>query len=879
MTVPDPSDAVTAEQRALSHALQAQTRITAAPDPGPSPMDHQLIGRTLLGCQIQSVIGHGAAGTVFLARHLQIDCLRAIKVLKSHLASNATTVERFRSEARSAARIRHENLVTLHNADEGEGYFAYVMEYVEGQTLAQLVNSSGPLEPYEAVELLGQVCAGLSAAHQAGITHRDIKPENLLLTPNGQIKVADFGLARTVDSQHLTQQDQAVGTPPYMSPEQCMSQPIDPRSDLYSLGLVAYYLLTGVEPMFGDSPMATMFNQVNLQPDPPHILRPAIGAALSGVICRMLAKNPADRQQTAETVSEELQAALGDAQPSTDRVLPPTTTIVQVTPPSTPAVGAGVARRFGGHIVMLLVGLLAGWFVGTQQTEAPLPDLPTQKRTTPVQLDLIPEYIQAIARDDQPAAFEVLARHLAQHPRDWEHRSKRIEHARQLNRILEAVPDLQALDQAGKLSELETEMLMGIYLKQEQQQQASKLMQRVMQRNPRFAVRLSMEQARQQLDASKPFEAARTWLQTPSGTDPGGVFLRTLEQQLRDSLAKPKRKLPADLDKLLVDLFTRDPRFFNWPYLADWFAADPRRVKPLGMKLLMLVLDSSCHDRKWEAVAIATGKQMQAKHWHRAMEIGKKGGMLAVAAYRKKDFVLAVRLMNRFLCLVPKEKSIQLLWLRGAAYLELDQQDRALVDFNKVLRTRPLDRHALSNRAIILAGREQYEQAIRDSTAAIMQSSRDKINLDLLHLTRGVAYLLANKPSEARTDFERSIKIKPLPLTSLCLALARADTGESAAARTTLAKLLSLGTGRVLLGTDGHRAFIEIGARLIKLLPEHPLAHAERGNIHLKLRDRAAASRDLKRALELCTGKYAPQASRIEKWLSKAQALPGKDKE
>ncbi len=282
----------------------------------------RFIGRKLLGCLIEEVQAHTATGVVFKARHIQLDRPVSVKVLSPQLVSDPVTVDRFLNEARTAGRIDHANLVALHDVgqDPEMGVHALVLEYVEGCTLDQrMAQLGGPLDPGEAALLLIQACQGLEAAHSAGVVHRDIKPENLLLTPDGLLKVTGFGLARDQTNQRMTEQGQILGTPAYISPEQCQSQPVDGRSDLYSLGLVGYYLMTGIEPMQAESAVATMFNQVHVTPEPPHLLRPEVDPAVSLAISRMIIKDPAQRPPSAEAAAAELRAAITQEQRSSSR--------------------------------------------------------------------------------------------------------------------------------------------------------------------------------------------------------------------------------------------------------------------------------------------------------------------------------------------------------------------------------------------------------------------------------------------------------------------------------------------------------------------------------------------------------------------------------
>jgi len=841
-------------------------------------MDQQLIGRTLLGCRIQSVIGRGAAGTVFLAHHLQIDCLRAIKVLKPHLANDPEKVQRFRSEARSAARICHENLVTLHNADEVDGYFAYVMEFVEGQTLAQRVTADGPLDRSEAVNLLCQACAGLTAAHLAGITHRDIKPDNLLLTGSGQLKIADFGLSRATDNQRLTQQGQAVGTPPYMSPEQCRGEEADPRSDIYSLGLVGYYLLTGTEPMLAESSMATMYNQVNEDPDPPHLLQPSIGAPLSDVICRMLAKNPAERQPDAETVIEELQAAQAGTRSATRRILPRAPSMSAGPPPSSslPPVSSGVKRQLVRYLIVLIVGLLAGWLLRGPFQQTPRAGSPLSKNQAQDQTNYMAQYIQALERGDEPAAFELLARQLIQHPRDWETHSKRIDLARQLNRILEVFPDLKALDDAGRLSDRETQLLMDIYLKQEQHKQASQLMQRVARRNPKLASQLALDRARQYLAAGRPFEAARVWLQTLRETDPGPLFLATLKRELHRRRAGPKRKASTDRTKLLMDLTLRDSRFFHWPSLADWFSADPRRVRPLSTKLLLRVIVQSSRDRKWDGVGQTSGQELVARDRKYAESIVKSAYASARASFKVGRNDEGVQHLTRCLSLKPEAESAALRWTRGEAYFRLGQRILALADISELLRLQPSYRGARNLRALIYNDRGLYQLAIRDLTVAIKATGPAHPEYPFLFGNRGLAHLLSDKPGKARADFERALRFKSHPGWRIGLLLSH---DNSAAGQARLANLLDSGTGQMLAPLMQKSAYSKVATRAIAVLPDHPLTHAERGNLQLRLGNRAAAVRDLERALKLCTAQHVRHTPGIRQALANARSLPRKKKQ
>jgi serine/threonine-protein kinase len=255
--------------------------------------------------------------TVYLATDRVLERQVAVKVLRSSDAQDPLFVERFRREARAAARLSHPNIVAVFDsgADAEQPYL--VMEYVPGESLAQLLHRQGWLPPHRAVELAIQVCAALAAAHAQGLVHRDIKPANVLVGPDGQVKVTDFGIVKAAAATTLTGTGTVLGTAAYLSPEQAQGAPVDARSDLYSLGCVLYELLCG-SPPFGSgadrSPVAVATRHVREPPQPPSLRNPQVDPALDQVVLTALAKDPAQRYQSAVELHHALQRILaGDA--------------------------------------------------------------------------------------------------------------------------------------------------------------------------------------------------------------------------------------------------------------------------------------------------------------------------------------------------------------------------------------------------------------------------------------------------------------------------------------------------------------------------------------------------------------------------------------
>jgi eukaryotic-like serine/threonine-protein kinase len=277
-----------------------------------------LTGRTLdEKYYLESKLGVGGMGTVYRAGRLLFGDWVAVKVLHQDQMADPRAVERFRREAQIASRLKHPNVVTAHDfgvSSEGQSYL--VMDLAEGESLSSLIKRQGTLAEADAAEIIRQVCAGLDEAHRQGVVHRDIKPQNIIVQtiPEGlQVKVLDFGVAasRDVAADRLTRTGAIVGTPQYMSPEHCLGEELDGRSDIYSLGIVLFEMLTGVVPFDSPTPTAIVIKHVNDPPPTPRMLNPNISPSVESVALRALEKRRDARPQTAGEMARELIAAAG----------------------------------------------------------------------------------------------------------------------------------------------------------------------------------------------------------------------------------------------------------------------------------------------------------------------------------------------------------------------------------------------------------------------------------------------------------------------------------------------------------------------------------------------------------------------------------------
>jgi serine/threonine-protein kinase len=348
--------------------------------------------------EILSELGRGTSGVVYKARDPKLDRLVAMKILRPELVSleesGVEVKQRFHQEAVAAGRLTHPAIVAVHDVGEAEGRPFMVMEYIEGGTLADLLLGGRPLPLADAAGIVAQVCGALDYAHRHGVVHRDIKPRNILIGQPGITKVTDFGTARILGASH-TQTGTMMGTPAYMSPEMVRGQAADPRSDLFSLGVVLYETLTGVNPFNATDLAAVLYRIVNTDPPSVRHHNPGLPPALDGVVRRALAKEPEARYATATDFANALrEAATGEQRPGLLRTL-------------RDALGSGRRKlvaypaRVAAVGVMCLLALGAGAWAGLWRG----PDLPrTVASASGVKREVGPAARPATPTVSRPAA-------------------------------------------------------------------------------------------------------------------------------------------------------------------------------------------------------------------------------------------------------------------------------------------------------------------------------------------------------------------------------------------------------------------------------------------------------------------------------------------
>ncbi|MBE3100384.1 MAG: protein kinase, partial [Planctomycetes bacterium] len=293
-----------------------------ATEPSYTPRDELETGTTFAGrYQIIEELGRGGMGRVYKVLDKEVHAKIALKLIRPEIAADRATIERFRHELKTAREISHKNICRMYDLGRDGGTYYLTMEYVSGQDLKSMIAMSGQLGIGTAISITKQICDGLEEAHRLGIIHRDLKPQNIQIDKGGHAKIMDFGIARSLMAKGLTGAGVVIGTPQYMSPEQVEAKEVDARSDIYSLGIILYEMVTGRVPFDGDTPLSVAMKHKLELPRDPRELNATIPADVDRLILKCLEKDRDKRYQSAADLRVDL-ARIEQGLPTTEQVVP-----------------------------------------------------------------------------------------------------------------------------------------------------------------------------------------------------------------------------------------------------------------------------------------------------------------------------------------------------------------------------------------------------------------------------------------------------------------------------------------------------------------------------------------------------------------------------
>ena len=328
-------------------------------DSKPRSTSAQMIGTVLSGrYKLEAKLGSGGMSTVYLARDQTLDRAVAVKVMHREMSEQADQLERFRQEARAVAKLSHPNVVAVIDAGEDGGYPYIVFEYVEGETLKQRIARIGALDPQEALAYAIEIARGLTVAHGRNMVHRDIKPQNVLIDSEGRAKLTDFGISRQLEQDGMTATGRVLGTTDYVAPEQAMGHPVDPRSDVYSLGVVLYEMLVGQVPFHADSQVGVAMKHVNEGMPDVQQRRPEVSAAAALVVERATSKDPGERYGDVGEMIDDLSTALEVEAARAGSTTGEATSVLEAVPP--PKRKLSGRRRWSRLAIAALLLVVAG---------------------------------------------------------------------------------------------------------------------------------------------------------------------------------------------------------------------------------------------------------------------------------------------------------------------------------------------------------------------------------------------------------------------------------------------------------------------------------------------------------------------------------------
>ncbi len=689
--------------------------------------------------EILSLLGEGGMGAVYKARDVELGRMVALKIIRRELAGNRGILDRFKQELILATQVTHRNVVRIYDLGEAEGLKFITMEYVEGEDLRTLIHQRTKLAPREAAEIIDQVCRALEAAHGAGVIHRDLKPQNIMRDTNGRILVMDFGLARTLEGDGMTQTGALVGTMEYMSPEQALAQNLDQRSDLFSVGLIFYELLTGGTPFRADSALASLIKRTQERVAPITETDQSIPVALSQIVSRCLERDLTLRYQTASEVLADLELWLGTGRSG---VLPPRPLSVRA-----PWLVKNKWWLAGTSALVLLVIALSLRFL-IRSKVVPLPGSAPQAVVTPPRSLAIMPFRNGSGDPKDDWIGSTVADMLGTDIGQSEHL-----HEVPADRLRQVLTDLRI----GPESNIDPDTLHRVA-------QFSSADVIVSGQYARFGDQIVIDATIRDLvhDQTVPVKAQALVKDLPSAID-----------NLADSIRK-RLSLSADVvDELKAQSFK--PSSKSVEALRDYNqgAALMRDGKNLDA---LKYLQAATNEDPEFALAFSTLADAQSELGFesdaeqssiRATELVRNQKLPLPEKYRitasnariMKDNKKAIEAYENLGKSLPGDVDVQ--YELGSLYLQNGEYDKARAAFGKVLQSDPKNIKALWKLGVV----NNFSGSPQAALEALTQGLNLSIQVDnqeqraLILLSIGISYRLLNKPDEALRNYQDSIAI------------------------------------------------------------------------------------------------------------------------
>ena len=686
--------------------------------------------------EVLSLLGEGGMGAVYKA--MELDRMVALKVIRRELSGNRAILDRFKQELILATQVTHKNVVRIYDLGEADGLKFITMEYVEGEDLRTVIHQRMKLPPTEAVALIEQVCRALEAAHSVGVIHRDLKPQNIMLDKSGRILVMDFGLARTLEGDGMTQTGALVGTMEYMSPEQALAQNLDQRSDIFSVGLILYELLTGVTPFHADSALASLIKRTQERVVPVSDLDHSIPTALSQIVSRCLERDVALRYQSAAQLLADLELWRGTGKSG---VLP-----IRL-PSAALSSWAGKKWWLAGATALALLLVLLGYF-GLRVKNAPSAETRQEAHAVPSRsLAIIPfRNASGDAKDDWigSTVADVLSTDIGQSSHVHAVPTDRLRQVLSDLRVgPETIVDPDTLKRVAQFSNANV-VISGQY--------AFSNDQIVLNATIRDLVH----------DQTVPITAQASVKDLPSAIDSLADSVRknlslsaNVVDELKAQSFKPNSKSVEALRE--YDEGARLMRAGQYigalQHLQSATNADP------DFALAFSSLAEAQSELGFEADAEQSSIRAADLAHNQNLPLPEKYLISASSARILKDNTKAIEAYENLSRSSPGDVDLQ--YTLGILYLQNGEYDKARAEFAGVLQTDPKNIKALWGAGVVdnLTGNPQaaLEALTRGSSLAIQADNHEQ--QALLLLSTGISYRLLNKPEEALRNYQESIAI------------------------------------------------------------------------------------------------------------------------